>query len=184
MRGPTVGSRLSIQRIPRFSVMIPAALLLACADPTGPREDPALQTNETEYVLTSDDRSLQGEIPFAFTNRTESMVSVVNCQGRAPPILEKRVMDGWVLAWAAVRQLCLSPPIEIAPGETYGDTLRVRAGLPSSRIQPTFAVDEVEGIYRMVWTDVVHDFDFDRQGLGDLLPPEDRISNSFILRVE
>lgn len=89
----------------------------------------------------------------------------------------------WVHAWGAVVDLCLSPPIEIGPGATYTDTLEVFAGHPDGDTRPRFAVDDVEGVYRLVWTPV-HDYEQDRPGFGDALPLEDRVSNRFRLRME
>jgi hypothetical protein len=70
----------------------------------------------------------------------------------------------------------------IRPGATYADTLRVFAGKPASDVYPQFTVPEVEGIYRLVWGSVVHDYNDRRQGFGEPLPLAERISNPFLLK--
>ncbi len=69
----------------------------------------------------------------------------------------------------------------IAPRATYADTLRVFAGYPTNNTYPKFNVQEIDGVYRLVWQGV-HNYDVNRPGVS--LPIEDGISNIFLLRVE
>lgn len=160
-------------------------LLLAC---TAALEPPArepghpLQTDRLEYRVRRANDGLATEIPFSYTNETGRTVYVVNCNRIVPPVLEKSVKGEWVTAWGAAVPECLSPPIVIEPGAEYVDTLRVFAGLPANNVYPKFRVAEVEGIYRLVWTRVVYDYDTTRPDFGEPLSLEDRVSNEFLLR--
>lgn len=167
-----------------------AALALAAAgcstprDPGGDDGASPLRTDRTAYTLERTARGLEVDIPFTFTNTTGRTVYVVNCNGIAPPSLVKREGRDWVTAWSPAVPLCLSPPIVIEAGTTYADTLDVVAGAPGSNVQPQFMVDEVEGTYRLVWGGVVYDYDADRQGFGEPVPAELRVSNTFVLRLD
>ncbi len=167
-------------------LLLSALVLLACGSPptsAGGEEEHPLRTEHLEYELRHTESGFEGEIAFAYTNRTGETVSLINCRGNVPPSLEKREGDGWVTAWTPVTLMCLSPPVVIEPDATFTDTLRIVAGRPSGDVRPRFQVAEVEGTYRLVWHWAVHDYDPDRQGFGDPLPLEERISNSFVLRI-
>lgn len=170
---------------PRLCACLLAPLALACGLPLDPERetDRPLQTDRLTYTLETVDLGLEVLIPFTYTNRTGDTVFVVNCNGNAPPSLEKHESGDWVPAWGAVVDLCLSPPIVIAPGEAYTDTLEVFGGFPDSDAHPQFTVDDVEGVYRLLWRPL-HDYDPDRQGFGEPVPLDDRISNRFRLRLE
>jgi hypothetical protein len=135
-------------------------------------------------MLRRSDLGLEGEIPFSYTNTTGETVYVVNCNEFVPPMLEKQEGDMWVPAWGAAVPDCLDPPIVIQPGETYGDTLSIFSAHADRNMVPIFEVEDVEGIYRLVWPDVVYNYDMNRPGFGDPLPVQARISNRFVLRVE
>ncbi len=169
---------------PRRTVPILGAFVLACNAQVTPRPPDAaspIRTDRAEYTARRVADGVEVEIPFTYTNRTGRTVYVVNCNGIAPPGLQKRVDGEWMRAWSAAVPLCLSPPIVIGAGRTYTDTLRVFAGTPSSGVAPVLEVEEVEGVYRLVWENVVHDYDDARPGFGEPLPLEARISNPFRL---
>lgn len=165
---------------------IAALLLGACSSLVEPpvRElSHPIQTDRLEYRVRRTGQGQEVNIPFTYTNETGRTVYVVNCNGQAPPYLEKQVDGQWVLAWAPVVPSCLSHPIEIRPGATYTDTLRVFAGRPKSNTYPQFVVERVTGTYRLVWSGLVHDYDANRsQGFGEPVPEAGRISNSFLLK--
>jgi hypothetical protein len=169
------------------AVMASAAALLACQVSTGPEaasaDDPALRTDRSAYGLDRGVRSWATEIPYAFVNRTGRTVYLTNCNGGFALRLEKWQDGAWVPAWSPVRLLCLSAPLEIAPGATFEDTVRVNAGLPDSNTFPKFEVDEVDGAYRLVWLAGTHDYDHDDPG-GPLIDAAFRTSNTFTLAEE
>lgn len=62
--------------------------------------------------------------------------------------------------------------------------LRLFAAL-SGRGGPNFTVDEIDGIYRLVWSRVLLSFDPDapaEEPFGEPIPIGERVSNSFVLR--
>jgi hypothetical protein len=174
--------------MPRYLTRITPLIVLllgACShllEPPVREQEHPLQTDHLEYEVRRSDGEVSVAIPFTYRNETGRTVYVVNCQRIAPPALEKYIDGEWVRAWTAVVPLCLSPPIVIRPGATYADTLRVFAGKPASDVYPQFTVPEVEGIYRLVWGSVVHDYNDRRQGFGEPLPLAERISNPFLLK--
>lgn len=172
--------REAIRRAP-----LAACIAVACGVPLEviTREpDRPIQTDRLGYELRSGEGGYEVEIPFAYTNRTGETVYVVNCNRSLAISLEKEVAGEWVRAWTPVAPLCLSEPIAIPAGATYEDTLAVFAGHPSNDVHPKFAGDgEPEGTYRLVWYGLVHDYDPDRPGFGEPVPPEGTVSNRFAL---
>ncbi len=170
-------------RLARAASAATALFVVSCAsimEPPATSEAP-IRTDRDRYTVRSTEQGLEVKIAFTYVNRTGKTVFVTNCRGIAPPSLEKWDGSEWVHAWAPAVPLCLSPPIVIRPGETHTDTLHVVAGTPGGNVEPTFRVDEIEGSYRLVWHGVVHDYDANRQGFGNPLPLEERVSNVFKL---
>lgn len=147
-------------------------------------EGPPLETGASTYTLASSDQLLMGEIDFRFTNRSERTISLLNCLGGWALALEKQVGGEWVRAWSGVRLGCLSPPIEIGAGEAREDTLRVFAGQRGTNTYPQFAVEEIEGTYRLVLGDAFWNYDHDGPPWGTTVPLEFRVSAPFQIRVE
>lgn len=146
-----------------------------------PSSNEPIRTDRSRYTIRETEERFEVEIPFSYTNRTGETVYVINCRGIAPPTLEKWEDGAWIRAWSPAVPLCLSPPIEIAPGQTYTNTLQVVAGRPGTNVAPTFEVEDIDGTYRLVWHGLVHDYDQDRQGFGEPLPLDERVSNTFQL---
>lgn len=167
------------------------ALFAACQGTDPVRTDPllnldqgatALRTDRDRYTVRRVEGSLVVDIPYTYTNPTDGPVYVTSCQVPTPPVLEKRVGDEWVTAWAPAVLLCLGPPLVIGAGETYSSTLQVRAGPPGSNVEPRFTAPEVPGEYRLVWS-VVRNYDRE-SGRGEPLPLELQVSNTFRLDLE
>ena len=112
------------------------------------------------------------QIPYGFTNRTGSNVYLPNCLGDINIRLETREDGGWVYLWSPIVRLCLSPPIVIEPDEVYETTLEV-SGLSRMPSAPV----------RIVWNTGLSSYDPDARPIGEPIPFEERISNSFRLRV-
>ena len=150
-----------------------AAIAVSCGSGVEPPGTELIQTDRAEYQLRTHGDGLATEIPFTFTNRAGATVYVANCNGGAPPALEKRVNGEWIPAWSPVYLLCASPSMVIPPFATYSDTLHLSAPNPLSDYHPQWMVEEVPGTYRLVWHSV---------GFKEVaLPLELRVSNPFRL---
>ena len=121
------------------------------------------------------------DVPYEFTNDARRPVCVVNCNGLAPPGLEKRVEGEWVRAWGADVPSCLSDPIIIHGGSTFADTLRVVGAHPANPNRASFHVAELAGLYRLVWENVLWTYDAESYPFGESLSLPARTSNAFTL---
>lgn len=139
------------------------------------------RTDSGRYTLGIQEGVATLEIPFTFRNHTGRTIYVVNCNGLAPPVLEKREGERWVVAYVPAVPACLSPAIEIRDHETYHGTVHVQAWLPASLHRPKFEVDELEGTYRLVWHGVLYDFDPNRYPFGEEVELELRTGEEFFI---
>lgn len=142
-----------------------------------------LQTDRDEYVLVEDGTPLTTEIPYTFRNTTGRTVSLENCNGYIAPLLEQWDGDEWVVGWAPLENLCLSAPVEIAPGEVLHDTLHVAGFGYGANASPRFRTPNIEGTYRLAWHRARFDYDA-ADASGTPMPEKYRVSNAFRLRVE
>lgn len=111
-----------------------------------------VQTSELEYTLqeTMNGDALSARIPYRYTNPTDAPLCMSHCQGAFFIGLDRKAGDGsWRRAWSPVIPACLSEsPIQIAPGGTYRDTLRVFHALRDD-LHPKIDADPILGIYRI-----------------------------------
>jgi hypothetical protein len=125
-------------------------------------------TDSATYHLTG----APGErlrIGFVYSNRTRARIWIVRCTGPFPQV-EKLVDGEWVRASGGADLDCLRAfPIE-AGGQLRE---RIDVGLGYFNIEP------IQGTYRLVWDDVVWNFDAGSPPFGDLLPKQYRVSNRF-----
>jgi hypothetical protein len=147
-------------------------------------DEPAIVMAESVLVLEGDEWGWRGEIGYTFRNRTERTISLLNCNGGYGLQLERWDGAEWVVAWSPALLMCLSAPIELAPGETLSRTLGVFGGRPDSNMHPRFAVSEIEGTYRLVITAALWDYDHDGPPWGTPVPVEHRSSGPFEVRVD
>lgn len=170
------------------SLAVAALLMAGCAlegvTAPPPVGDAAVATSASSYTLQGTQGGWAGEIDFAFTNVTGQTISLLNCRGGFGVRLEKREGGEWVPAWHPVLLQCLSPPIELRPGETHHHTLHVFAGRPGSNRYPQFEVDRIDGTYRLVVGSAYWDYDHDGPPWGEPVPLEHRVSNTFEIRAE
>lgn len=169
------------------------AFLAACnGDVTQPSLNPAdavnseasVRTGASIYHLARTTHGWEGEIDFEFTNVTDRLVSLSNCNGLYGVILEKWQGSDWKGAWSPIHPRCQSSPIELHPGQTRHDTIGVFGGFPESNGVPQFEVDEIDGIYRLVIVAAFWAYDHDGPTRGELIPLERRASNAFEIRTE
>ncbi len=175
----------------RLATFVAGMLISACSPPhvveVARDESAPIQTDRLQYVARRVDRGVEFSVPFTYTNRSADTVFLPNCRVETGVELnmglQKKVGGTWRNVWGSITLLCLSPPILIPPGETYTDTLEVYGGKPGKQVAPELAVDEVEGEYRLVWTQLHAPFDPLRYPFGDTLPLAAKVSNPFALTV-
>jgi hypothetical protein len=143
-----------------------------------------LRTGAGGYELTRRGGGWETTIDFTFTNPLDETIYVVNCRGGLAVALERWDGEAWVPAWSPVLLQCLSPPIEIAAGESYRASIEVWGSEPGRNHHPEFAVERLDGTYRLVWGNLVLRWrgDYVNGAFGDPVPRELRVSNSFELR--
>ena len=110
--------------------------------------------------------------------------AVAACGRPYAPALERWDGQRWGRAYEPVRQLCLGPPLVIAPGATVADSLRVVAGAPGTRIYPQFTTPEIPGRYRLVWWVADAAGGAGPNAVGAPRPASERVSQAFELQVE
>ena len=128
-------------------------VLSGCGEPLGVPRDPAasIQTDRLEYRLIRRGIFLETRIDYAYGNSGTTPVFIQNCSG-AYGILLEQFRDGeWKVVWGNATPDCLSPAIEIAPGQEVSGRLLVSAGVPSCECGG-FATAEIDGVYPMVVT--------------------------------
>jgi hypothetical protein len=182
---------LAPRQLRRFGVL--GLLAMAC---TAAREEPADETavgntapSPPSTLITTDQQSyrprrtpeaLEIDIVTTFTNRTSDTVRLHPCGSTSQPSfsLEKWVDGVWTPAYsqACPAILMLDPP-KVAPGASRTDTARVRAMLAANAM-PRFEVDPVAGEYRVVYAQAYGSWR-PNEGPGELLPLEQRVSNTF-----
>jgi hypothetical protein len=183
-----------VSRNRRSHILGPALLLsaFACTAENAPATNDgastpdgltaAIQTDTTFYVLERDEHGWGTQIAYRFRNATADTIYAINCNGAISMAVEKKEPTGWRTFWAPVTNACLSPPITVPPGETFSAPLSLWGAPPGGNVGPAFSDTTIEGTYRLVWWNLVSHYAEDRQGFGDTLPLDLRVSNEFTLR--
>ena len=140
-----------------------------------------VQTDATTYVLVRDGVGWRTSIAFEFRNIALDTLYIVNCDRATQVALEQQGGGSWSTFWSPVVQLCLSSPIVIPPGATYTDTLSVWGAEPGHNVIPEFPSTDLDGVYRVVWNNVVLHYGTGPQGFGTPAPMQFRYSNAFRL---
>lgn len=144
-----------------------------------------IQTDSLLYSLKPQDRGWATRIPFEYRNPTSDTIYVVNCNRIVGMDLEQHIGSEWQAIWHPVMPACLSPPIVIAPGAIYADTITIFGARPDTNTEPAFPDTTFTGRYRLVWQGLVRRYRMDSGAdFGDPVPLEDRISNEFRFRKE
>lgn len=137
-----------------------------------------VQTDSLVYHLSGEAPWYQVAIPFRYRNDTGRTISIINCHGGLNVGLEKRVGDGWEMFYQPILLMCLSAPITIAPGVIFGDTAMIHGAIPGHNSAPEFGSGELDGEYRLVWSNLVHDYNHQAVSGTPVGPLR---SNSFLL---
>lgn len=201
MRRPSSARKLGRRRLPTWRwVGLPllAAVILAggcgAGDIVEPedfeefanspdRDEAAFQTDRLEYTLERTSYGYRMDIAFRFTNPTNGAAYFVNCLGGTGVVLDKREDGVWKSVWAPVLLQCLSPPIVVAAGADWSGVVGVVAGEFGTNRHPQFETQDLEGVYRLRWVDLLRTYEPNRYPFGEPLPEALRVSNRFVVRV-
>ena len=140
-----------------------------------------IRTDAASYRLVWDDRGWSATIPFEFTNPAADTLYAVNCNGAIAVALERKEGTAWSTFWVPMMNACLSPPVVIPPGQLHRDTVELWGAPPGGNMGPEFRSADVEGTYRLIWTNLVSHYDDRAAGFGDTVPAAYRHSNDFQL---
>ena len=72
----------------------------------------------------------------------------------------------------------------MGPASSLPDEVEILAGRPGSNLHPQFAVDEIDGMYRLVVESAYWNYDHDGPPWGETLPLEYRASEPFEIRAD
>lgn len=140
-----------------------------------------IQTDRSVYEMRTTQYAHELTIDLAYTNPTPEPAYIPTCREPGPPILQKWVDGKWVTAYSPVVLRCLGPPVVIDAGETYSYTYRVFASRSPNSF-PRLQVTEIPGQYRLVWHILgTWTPNGPEPGLGQVLPEEQRVSNTFMI---
>jgi hypothetical protein len=139
-----------------------------------------IRTDATEYSLRRDDPGWTTAIGFTYRAGADT-VYIVNCNGAILMNLQKREVEGWRDEWHAEGNACLSPPIVISPGEVFRSEVLIWGTELDDPSYNSFRTPEIDGEYRLVWSQPVHHYDPKLGSFGDTIPLAERLSNPFTL---
>jgi hypothetical protein len=140
-----------------------------------------LQTDSAVYHVVATDRGHEFQVALSYTNATRDRVYVGTCHRPDPPVLQKLEEGVWVTAWAPPVLSCLGPPLVIESSQVHEFDLHV-VGYTRPSTYPRFLISPISGTYRFVWR-VLGTWTPDGPGgLGQELPLEQRISNTFQIK--
>jgi hypothetical protein len=148
-------------------------------DPPPSATSPVITTDRESYRVRRTADAIEVDIVTTFTNRTGDTVRLHPCGTSQPTfVLEKWTDGAWKPAYsqACPAMLMLDPP-KVAPGASRTDTARVR-GMLAPNTMPRFEAEPIAGSYRVVYTQAYRSW-LPNEGPGELLPLEQRVSNTF-----
>jgi hypothetical protein len=144
---------------------------------------PELMRTVGEVTMRREGEWYRAVIPYTYTNRTGDSVYLTNCNGDVSPSLQRRVDGKWTGWWYPVMNECLSPPVVIAPGAVYRDSLGIMLGRQDREVyEQLVAARSLE--VRLDWQQALTSFSAEKYPFGPQLPLEQRVSNAFTLRIE
>lgn len=135
----------------RRPALLAFLLAVAACDSAPPDTDAELRTDADAYLAAITDWGVEFEAELTYTNTSDQTVYFTGCVLPEAPVLEKRVGDEWVVAYSPGALLCLSSPLDVAPGGAVDYTVGV-AGCTGDRCGPEWlpgpAPRSVPGTYR------------------------------------
>lgn len=169
-------------------------LLLGCGDaaqstmpltPSSLTRDASarFQTDSLSYVLRAGSMGYEATLRIVYTNRTASLAAFANCNGATDFAFEKWIDGIWVWAWSPIVPACMSAPITVLPGATHTFPVFLFGGYADCRCAPRFGVEDVSGLYRVVWRSGMGAAQEGTGVAGDSSSVDARVSNRFFLTV-
>ena len=136
----------------RRPALLALVLAVAACDSAPPDTDAELRTDAGAYLAAITDWGVEFEADLTFRNASDEAVYFTGCVLPEPPVLEKRVGEEWVVAYAPVVPACLATPLAVEPGGAVDYRLGV-AGCLGDRCAPEWlpgpAPRSVPGTYRL-----------------------------------
>lgn len=166
---------------------------LSCADPQAPSvatESPrppedagptAFRTDSASYTLRATSTGYTADIRVVFTNPTARPVYVVNCLGATMLWLERWTGGRWQIVWSPIIPACLSAPIVVAGGGDYRSVVGIDDCTVLGSCGPQFASLPRGERHRLVWQNLVTEYDATVPRWGAPLRVDQRRSNVFVL---
>ena len=149
------------------------------------RSTSAMRTTQTEYALRESSYGYETTIAYTYTNSFVDTVYVVNCNGDVSPALQRQTTTGeWEDWWIPATNACLSPPVRVAHGERYSDSLRVIIASHDSATYRYVRSPSMPGTFRLIWHKALASYDYSHMSFDDEMPIEQRVSNPFVMRLE
>jgi hypothetical protein len=160
-----------------------ALVLASCADPAA--VDPLVPlfvTDATSYQITERANLFEVRIPFSFENKLDQPIYLERCGGVFPPVLERKVGDGWRQQWIASDTCVSALPYVLAPGATYVDTAYIWAHPFGGEREPQFTSQTLTGVHRLQWPSALESYEYHTHPPGPPIPLRYRTSNEFQLQ--
>lgn len=185
-------SRASFRQGPLVTGCAAVVALVAagCARPADPPAEaharPAIEVEADTVLMRTANYEMSGTVVATYTNRTDRPVYLGTCGTPDNPgfTMDREAQGRWVLGYDPVCPLTAGPPLEVRPGESRTDTLRLRDNLRPNSYR-NFQAPEVPGTYRIAYT--VHDCCHTPPGggvwHGARLPREEHVSEAFRIDV-
>ena len=154
----------------RLSVILLSTMMIAAC--TGGGSGP-ITTDKEQYTLAGSEIAISA----TYTNSSSDTVYLGYC-GKTPPRfhVEKLVNGNWSTAYDPIcLAILVTTPFPVPPGGQHTDLLRLTH---SPESEPRFQSSPVAGEYRLVY-DVYSKWNSET-GEGELLPIEQRTSNTFL----
>ena len=152
------------------------------------REAAPIATGSEAYLFGRDDEVERTSIDFVYDNRGTDTLYQPTCRvnGAGDPglsmAIQKSTAEGWSTVWVPVLPACLSEPIIVPPGAAYRDTFEVVLHPQDTAVQPLLNTEvDVEGRYRLLWQQLLRDYDPARYPFGEEAAESARVSNPFTL---
>jgi hypothetical protein len=180
----------------RRSLLLVCAFGIACDSPdarapgveaidtTTPTPAHHFEVDSVSYTLQRDGDAWTASIGYVFRNALRDTIQIVHCNGHIVMDLQKRTNAGWDYVWRGMTNSCLSPAIEIAPGDSLTGRVEVWGAEPGHPNLPTFETADLEGEFRLVWHQPRTHFSAGAPNFGDTLTLARRTTEPFHMRRE